>query len=136
VRERKNPGLVNGLSEKQADYFFFAAAARVLRAGAFFFAFEAVFLAAFLFTVLRAVFFAAFLRAAGFFFATGITASLVKRPFVFLRPLSSQTLSSAATHLQIVADYRSHFLMRQEKIPFWKFFFKVGFASSYGKSRL
>ena len=82
---RKKLGLVNGLNQtkRTLPYFFFFAVVFFL-AGAFFLAFEAPFFAAFLFI--------------------GMLASLLRSVACF-EPLSSQALSSTATHHPHGADY-------------------------------
>lgn len=75
---RKSFGLVNGLNQTDRAYFFFFAVVFFF-AGAFFLAFE------------------------GFFFI-GMVASLLRSVLCF-EPLSSQALSSSATHHPHGADY-------------------------------
>lgn len=78
---RKNLGLVNGLSQMDSDIYFFFFAVAFFLAGAFFLAFD--------------------LEA---FFLIGMFASLLRSVTCFA-PLSSQALSSSATHHPYRADY-------------------------------
>jgi hypothetical protein len=105
---RKNLGLVNGLSQSDARkvaYFFFFAAVFFF-AGAFFLAFD---FAAFLFI--------------------GMFASLLRSVACF-EPLSSQALPQQPPTIHTGRIIWMGVRAVNSRMPFWKFFFKVGIPAS------